>query len=76
MKNSENKAKQLLNVIMNDKLCEFAQVDAVFNLLSILEPADFVECGYAYELRSCLAAYGNSMDDKMREAIIQALKTN
>ena len=71
MDNAGQKARKLLGVIMeNDQ----DRSTTVFNLLNILAPDDFVECGYSSELEECLEQYADSMDDDMQKEIMRALK--
>ncbi len=72
MDNAEQKARQLLEAIMVNE--EDYAAMTVLSLLDILDPADFVECGYGEELEECLHQYADSMDDELQKEIMRALK--
>ena len=72
MENAERKARKLLEAIMENEREYAAQT--VFNLLSILDPEDFVSCGYATELEDCIDEYAELMDDELQRKIMRALK--
>lgn len=73
MENAERKARQLLEAIMMNTFDQDAPT-MVHDLLNILDPADFVECGYSSELEECLEQYADSMDDDLQKEIMRALK--
>lgn len=73
MENADQKARQLLEVIMENTFDQ-DRITSVYDLLNILDPADFVECGYAAELEECLEQYADDMDDGLQKEIMQALK--
>ena len=73
MNNPEQKARQLLEVIMENTFGQDKSA-SVYDLLNILDPADFVECGYSSELEDCLEQYADDMDDGLQKEIMQALK--
>lgn len=73
MENAERKARQLLEVIMENTFDQDRST-TVFDLLNILDPADFVECGYSSELEECLEQYADNMDDEEQMEILRALK--
>ena len=72
MKNAEQKARQLLEAIMVNE--EDYAAMTVFSLLNILDPADFVECGYSSELEECLEQYAENMDDDLQKEIMRVLR--
>lgn len=74
MENAERKARKLLERTMEYARLEHECSRTVFDLLSILDPADFVACGYSSELETCLEQYADRMDDDLQKEIMQALK--
>lgn len=73
MENTERKTRQLLEAIMENTFDQDRST-TVFDLLNILDPADFVECGYSSELEECLEQYADNMDDDLQKEIMRALK--
>ena len=73
MENADQKTRQLLEVIMENTFDQDRST-TVFDLLNILDPADFVECGYSSELEECLEQYADNMDDDLQKEIMRALK--